>query len=250
MIAGAHRIEAYKLLGKDVISCNVITYINSLLGELAEIDENLVRNELHYTDHGDQLARRKEIYEQLYPETRKEATLKQYRSAESADRQKPAFVEDTSQKTGASSRAIQVDLQISNKVIPEAKQILKEKDLPKTDALKLARKPKEEQKEIIAKIQSGEAKSVKEAIQQDVTPEEVQEEAPHTHPYLTLQEIKELIAEIPDEKENICFKLEKDCLHIEAFMKLRNMGIERKHNVIIFGIAIPKKKGGEQIGTE
>ena len=40
------------------------------IGELAEIDENFIRNDLSALEHGEMLLRRKEIYETLHPETR------------------------------------------------------------------------------------------------------------------------------------------------------------------------------------
>lgn len=48
LISGAHRIEAFKLLGKTEITANFMD-ITGLKAELAEIDENLIRNEDHYT---------------------------------------------------------------------------------------------------------------------------------------------------------------------------------------------------------
>lgn len=164
LIAGLHRIRAFQLLDKKEIPCNVIDFNNSLYFELAEIDENLIRNELHYTDRGDQFKRRKEIYEELYPETKREATLKQYRNPDSGERIKPSFIEDTAKKTGQSKSKIAEEIQISNKVIPEAKELLKEKDLPKTEAILFSRKPAEEQKKIVDKIASGECKNVNHAI--------------------------------------------------------------------------------------
>ena len=45
LIAGAHRLEAFKLLGIDEIPA-VIMDLNGIMLELAEIDENFVRNDL------------------------------------------------------------------------------------------------------------------------------------------------------------------------------------------------------------
>jgi len=68
----------------------------------------------------DNLARRKEIYEALHPETKKGA-VNQYTkvlSAESAD-STPSFVQDTASKTGVSTRVIHEEIQLANNLTPE-----------------------------------------------------------------------------------------------------------------------------------
>src|SRR5580765_7406636 len=66
LIAGCHRLEACKSLGWQEIDVT-ISELDDLHAELAEIDENLIRNELHFLDKDTQLKRRKEIYETLNP---------------------------------------------------------------------------------------------------------------------------------------------------------------------------------------
>ena len=70
LIAGAHRVQAFKDMGLTEIPYTYLEKGDSLLIELAEIDENLVRGELHFLEQGRVLERRKEIYEELYPETK------------------------------------------------------------------------------------------------------------------------------------------------------------------------------------
>ena len=72
LIAGLHRLEAAKLLGWTEIESNVSS-LEGLMAELAEIDENLIRCELNFVDESEQLARRKDLYEMLYPETKRGA---------------------------------------------------------------------------------------------------------------------------------------------------------------------------------
>ena len=69
LIAGLHRLEAAKLMGWTEIECNIIG-MSGLQAELAEIDENIVRTKLTKQELGDQLLRRKDLYEMLHPETK------------------------------------------------------------------------------------------------------------------------------------------------------------------------------------
>ena len=77
LIAGLHRLEACKLLGWSTIPAIIQDYhaihaadVAELYAELAEIDENLIRNDLTELQQGLQHARRKAVYEKLHPETR------------------------------------------------------------------------------------------------------------------------------------------------------------------------------------
>lgn len=70
LVAGLHRVEACRQLG--IIEINAVVIPNlQLQKEIAEIDENLIRNQLTVLEQCEQLKRRKELYEALYPETRR-----------------------------------------------------------------------------------------------------------------------------------------------------------------------------------
>lgn len=166
LIAGRHRLEAFRLLGRKTIEARVAK-VSELQAELIEIDENLVREELHYIDRGRQLLRRKEIYEELYPETKattgKELVRKRWdTSAESAPVQ-PSFAQDISAKTGRSERVIQEEVQIARDLSPDVQEVIKQADLPKRDAIRLARYETQEQSALAEKIATGKAKSVVDA---------------------------------------------------------------------------------------
>ena len=60
LIHGLHRIEAYKTLRRKKIPA-VISDLDELKAEMAEIDENLLRNDLGALELGEALVRRKEI---------------------------------------------------------------------------------------------------------------------------------------------------------------------------------------------
>jgi ParB family transcriptional regulator, chromosome partitioning protein len=68
LVAGRHRLEAMKRLGRQEIECLVVSD-GDLQAELMEIDENLCRAELSPAEEAIAITRRKEIYLALHPET-------------------------------------------------------------------------------------------------------------------------------------------------------------------------------------
>ena len=61
LIAGLHRLEAVKLLGWTEVEC-VITELEGLAAELAEIDENFARANMSPLEICELYKRRKDIY--------------------------------------------------------------------------------------------------------------------------------------------------------------------------------------------
>ena len=175
LVAGNHRLHACKKLGWNKIPCVITTIEDSLLLELQEIDENLIRYELHFIDRGNHLKRRKEIYEEMYPNTKKGiaggiasgiSRSKKSTTAPSAFVQE-SFVEETSQRFGMSERNIREDIQIVENITPEIQEQIKEIEINKKDAIRLAQlKDSKKQEKIVEKIKNKEAKGVKDAITQ------------------------------------------------------------------------------------
>lgn len=95
--------------------------------ELWEIDENLRRAELTPADRAVCVAKRKELYETLHPETRVGATgvgrekVRQVGEANAADR----FTADTAKATGKSERSVQRDAERGEKIAPDVLQEIK-----------------------------------------------------------------------------------------------------------------------------
>lgn len=140
LIAGAHRLEACRRIGMEKIECNVIE-IDGLKAELAEIDENLVRHNLNHIDEGEQLLRKKEIYEVLYPETKKGA-VNQYTKvlmAEDAVSNQKSFVDDTASKMQIAPRTIRNKIQVAKSLSPEVKAIVRENGISEKSSIQLAR---------------------------------------------------------------------------------------------------------------
>ncbi len=174
LVAGLHRLTAYKNLGYNRIQA-VIVDMDDIHSELAEIDENLIRAELHYLDRAELLKRRQEIYEELHPEATKsekvKKNLKQFntendtmsfsdgssndtaldgeKNEENLDSAETSFVSDTAKKTGLSERTVQRDLQLAKNLDEGAKKQIKKKKISKGDALKIAREKKENQQKAV-----------------------------------------------------------------------------------------------------
>jgi len=152
LIAGLHRVEAAKLLGWAEIECTV-SDAEGIQAELAEIDENIVRARLSRYELGEQLLRRKEIYETLHPETRQGMRNGQTSKNENLSLlgAKP-FSQDTAEKLGVSKRTVEQLIQTARDLTPEAKKIIRDADskITKGNALKISRLPPSQQEEAAA----------------------------------------------------------------------------------------------------
>jgi ParB family chromosome partitioning protein len=120
--------------------------------ELMEIDENLMRAELTEFERAKLLARRKEIYDQLHPETRRGyaslGNLKQFRNTEIArtrnfgiPKDARSFVEEVSRELGMSRRTIYEYLEIGQKIKGEVEEMIRGTELEdrKKDLLEISR---------------------------------------------------------------------------------------------------------------
>lgn len=170
LIAGLHRLEAAKLLGWAEIDCT-ITSLEGLQAELAEIDENFIRNDLSALEHGEMLLRRKEIYETLHPETRAGTaqalamnTAKGNNVSDKMTLTTKSFVQDTADKLGVGRRTVERQIQTAKNLTTEAKQIIRDADakISKKTAMKLSRLEPEQQKEAAGLLAAREIRSVDE----------------------------------------------------------------------------------------
>lgn len=162
LIAGLRRLEACRSLGFSSLSVTVVD-CDDLNAELLQIDENLIRNELSVLERAEHLARRKKIYEKIYPETK--AGVAGGKARQGNNDSIPSFAADTAEKVGCSERNVQMEDQIGR--MPQAvRDALRNTPVAhsKTDLLKLSRlKTEEEQMRYVALFQSGEATSFAEA---------------------------------------------------------------------------------------
>ena len=169
LIAGLHRLEAAKLLGWTEIEC-VVSSLEGLRAELAEIDENFVRSDLTALEFGELLLRRKELYEALHPQTVQTNLGGPFRGnqhqevSDKMTQTTKSFAQDTAEKLGVGRRTVERQVQIAKRLTPETKGIIRGSAVPVTrkEALALSRLEPGLQAEAAALLTAGEIRSVEE----------------------------------------------------------------------------------------
>src|SRR5260221_7514514 len=111
LVAGRHRLEALKRLGREEVECRIITD-DDLQAQLMEIDENLCRAELTPAQEAAAVARRKEIYLALHPETaagRSQAAAMNAKlgRGDVNNKMSPTFTKATAAASGKTPRSIE-----------------------------------------------------------------------------------------------------------------------------------------------
>lgn len=118
LLAGAHRLEAYKTLGYDEIPV-VIKNEDSIRHELIEIDENLCRSELTVIEAGDFLVRRDELLQELG------LRAKSGRPKKGENNSPFLTTAQIAKEAGLSERVAQMRKQISKGLTDTAKDLIK-----------------------------------------------------------------------------------------------------------------------------
>ena len=135
LVAGAHRLEAARELRWPRIEAFVLDELTADEVRLIELDENLMRAELTAFDRARSLARRKELYERIHPETRQGGDRRSQEYLDSTNPQTlqpdlqtpgraPSFVDDTATSTPWSPRTIQRAVRIAANIVPELQEAL------------------------------------------------------------------------------------------------------------------------------
>ncbi|WP_439596497.1 ParB/RepB/Spo0J family partition protein [Falsiroseomonas sp.] len=108
LFAGAHRTAAARAAGLSHIDA-IVSDATGLEAELLEIDENLMRRELSQLDRSVFLAKRKELYEALHPQTAhgKASKNKGKEKSQTSATFPGRFSAATAERLGLSERTIQ-----------------------------------------------------------------------------------------------------------------------------------------------
>jgi ParB-like chromosome segregation protein Spo0J len=131
LVDGNHRLEAFKRLGRSAIPARVLE-LNSITRQLAEIDANLCRAELTALERSEHLLRRKELYEELHPETRQHvagataAHASMGRGTATDNLSVASFAVDTAAKTGVTDRSIRRDISRAKRIDPAVRDQIRD----------------------------------------------------------------------------------------------------------------------------
>jgi ParB/RepB/Spo0J family partition protein len=173
ILAGCHRYAAFRILRMNTIPC-IIQAVDDLRAELISIDENLCRENLTPAQEAKALARRKQIYEALNPETKHGAIGSgRNQSRQIGDSGKATrFTKVTAELTGKPERNIQRAAKRGAKIGPNRLDKLAGTSLDKGIELDaLADLPAQQQDSLIERAAKGESVTARQvpAPQQDAS---------------------------------------------------------------------------------
>lgn len=154
LIAGLHRLEAAKSIGWQSIQATEFEG-DEVAVELAEIDENLMRNDLTVLEQGEHLARRQEL-----------VGRKVGRPENNGDIMSPLKTqEEIATEIGLTERSAQRRMQAARNITPEVKDTIRNTEIANstTQLLELARLAPEKQVEVAKSITDG-AVSIADAL--------------------------------------------------------------------------------------
>jgi ParB family chromosome partitioning protein len=172
LVSGYHRLQACKAMGWVEVPVIIMDYDN-LHSEMAEIDENIIKNEMTALENAEQLKRRKDIYEIIHPDnasTRaRQAQIQRFIPSNHNDSivKSETFLKNTVKETGKSkctiNRYLEIGTNIPKAVIAMLKGTSVEDNFVELLALSKI-SPPDKQKELVDKFLSGEFKTIRAAI--------------------------------------------------------------------------------------
>ncbi len=156
LVAGLHRLEAAKRIGWQTIEATIFDG-DEVEIELAEIDENLMRNDLTVLEQGEHLARRQELIGYKQGDNRfttdRESTVDALKTTK-----------EIAREAGISETSMKYRMQAARSIVPEVKDAIRDTEIANstTQLLELARLAPEKQVEVAKRIAEG-ATSIAEA---------------------------------------------------------------------------------------
>lgn len=153
LVAGAHRLAGAAEAGLELVPAH-ISEMSADEARLAEIDENLMRQELTALDRAVFLAERKSVYERVHPETKNGGDRRSAKHREETSSQTlrtDRFTSDVAEKCGLSERTIQAAISLANALSPEVRKALSGTDLARNakQLKELANQPEEDRLKLV-----------------------------------------------------------------------------------------------------
>ena len=182
LVAGAHRIAAAEKLGWTIIEAFVVDNQPDDEIVLHEIDENLCRAKLTRLDRGVFLAKRKEIYQRIFPDLRRggdhksldyQENIKRQTLAFDPDASPPAsFADHTAAMTPFAPSTINRAVSIGENILPDLQEALSRTPLANRegDLRRIASMDTDKQRDLLNSLQQADKppKSLS-ALQKDPT---------------------------------------------------------------------------------
>lgn len=171
LVAGRHRLEAVKQLGWAQVPA-VIVVLDDVDRMLAEIDENLIRNDLSDLERSEHLAERKRLYLLKHPETKRGGDRGNQHTGGKRQTETISFSQDAAEKIGVTDRSIRQDVQIAESIPADVRDALRDSPVAdsKTDLLEMARLPEDAQREIVQTTDLTSKPAVRAAIAEHKPP--------------------------------------------------------------------------------
>jgi N6-adenosine-specific RNA methylase IME4/ParB-like chromosome segregation protein Spo0J len=181
LVAGLHRLRACQALGWTRVPATIVP-MKKMEAEIAELDENLVRQELTVLERGEMLARRKDLHEAIHPETKRgvaggRASGASRRGEGTSD--PVSLVRAIAATTGWSRRTIEREIQVATAIPADVREMLRRTVVAddKMALVRLARLSAVEQRMVASRIARGDTASVRTGIVQ-LTAERLRRRAP------------------------------------------------------------------------
>lgn len=201
IVAGHHRYDAALRLDWQEIEC-IVTDDDDLHRELWAIDENLCRTELGVAAEANAVARRKQIYEGLNPETKagqaQAIGMNRKLGHNVGGNLTPTFVKDTAQRRGKSESHIERAARRGLTVAPDVLDAVNGTSMDKAvelDALTKLRH--EEQRRAVELVKAGGAATLREAASTLIGLTDKTEKKPPAAPAIRFEELND------DDKEHL-----------------------------------------------
>ena len=166
LVAGGHRVAAYRLLGRLTIRAE-IRKLSRAEARLVEIEENLFRHELNALDRAIFLVEHKKVWSDLHPEithggNRKSRKTKQEIKWQGLPLDPRRFTAEAAERTGMSERTIRSAIALVAALTPETIALLRGTEAARnaSELQRLAAEPAERQVAVAKLLREGKAANV------------------------------------------------------------------------------------------